>query len=66
MHSHDDPTPGAGRIAHDGLTFMLSETPGEIRRRPLLGEHDEDVTREVLGYSEEEVNQLITEGVLEQ
>ncbi len=57
--------PETGRIAHDGLTFALSATPGEIRRAPLLGEHNEFVYREVLGLSEEEVNQLITEGVLE-
>lgn len=57
--------PEAGRIAHDGLTFALSATPGEIRRAPLLGEHNEYVYKEVLGFSEEEVNQLITEGVLE-
>jgi crotonobetainyl-CoA:carnitine CoA-transferase CaiB-like acyl-CoA transferase len=57
--------PEAGRIAHDGLTFALSRTPGEVRRAPLLGEHNEYVYREVLGFSEEEVNQLITEGVLE-
>ncbi len=57
--------PETGRIAHDGLTFALSATPGEIRRAPLLGEHNEFVYREVLGFSEEEVNKLITEGVLE-
>jgi len=57
--------PEAGRIAHDGLTFALSKTPGEVRRAPLLGEHNEYVYKEVLGFSEEEVNQLITEGVLE-
>ncbi len=58
--------PEAGKIAHDGLTFSLSATPGEIQRRaPLLGEHNEYVYREILGLSEEEVNQLITEGVLD-
>ena len=57
--------PEAGRIAHDGLTFALSKTPGEVRRAPLLGEHNEYVYREVLGLSEDEVNQLIMEGVLE-
>ena len=57
--------PEAGRIAHDGLTFALSATPGEIRRAPLLGEHNEYVYKEILGFSEEEVNQLITDGVLE-
>lgn len=57
--------PEAGTIAHDGLTFSLSATPGEMHRAPLLGEHNEYVYREILGFSEEEVNQLITEGVLE-
>ena len=56
----------AGRIAHDGLTFTLSATPGEIScPAPLLGEHNEYVYREILGFSEEEVNQLIMEKVLE-
>ena len=58
--------PEAGTIAHDGLTFSLSATPGEIRQRaPLLGEHNEYVYREILGFSEDEVNQLIMDGVLE-
>jgi crotonobetainyl-CoA:carnitine CoA-transferase CaiB-like acyl-CoA transferase len=58
--------PEAGTIAHDGLTFSLSATPGKIQQRaPLLGEHNEYVYREILGFSEEEVNQLITDGVLE-
>jgi crotonobetainyl-CoA:carnitine CoA-transferase CaiB-like acyl-CoA transferase len=57
--------PEAGKIAHDGLTFALSATPGEIRRAPLLGEHNDYVYREVLGFSEDEVNRLITEGVLD-
>ena len=57
--------PEAGEIAHDGLTFALSRTPGEIRRAPLMGEHNDYVYREILGLSEEEVNRLITDGVLE-
>lgn len=57
--------PEAGVIAHDGLTFTLSATPGEIRRAPLLGEHNDYVYREILGFSEEEVDQLIIDGVLE-
>ncbi len=57
--------PEAGRIAHDGLTFALSATPGEIRRAPLLGEHNDYVYKEILGFSEDEVNQLITDSALE-
>jgi crotonobetainyl-CoA:carnitine CoA-transferase CaiB-like acyl-CoA transferase len=57
--------PEAGRIAHDGLTFALSATPGEIRRAPLLGEHNDYVYGEVLGLSEDERNRLTVEGVFE-
>lgn len=57
--------PEAGRIAHDGLTFSLSATPGEIRRAPLLGEHNDYVYREILGFSEEEIDRLTVEKVLE-
>ena len=57
--------PEAGRIAHDGLTFSLSATPGEIRRAPLLGEHNEYVYRDILGLSEQEIDRLTVEGVLE-
>jgi benzylsuccinate CoA-transferase BbsF subunit len=56
--------PEAGRIAHDGLTFNLSETPGEIRRAPLLGEHNDYVFKEVLGFSEDEINRLTVEQVI--
>jgi benzylsuccinate CoA-transferase BbsF subunit len=57
--------PEAGLIAHDGMTFTLSNTPGEIRRTaPLLGEHNEYVYKEILGFSEDEVNQLIVEKVI--
>ncbi len=57
--------PEAGMIAHDGLTFSLSATPGEIRRAPLLGEHNEYVYREILGIPAEEIDRLTVEGVLE-
>jgi benzylsuccinate CoA-transferase BbsF subunit len=57
--------PEAGRIAHDGLTFSLSATPGEIRRAPLLGEHNEHVYGDILGLSQDEVDRLTVEGVLE-
>jgi benzylsuccinate CoA-transferase BbsF subunit len=44
----------------------MSETPPEIQRRaPLLGEHNEYVLREMLGYSEEDFNRLVAEGGVE-
>ncbi|MBE0481044.1 MAG: CoA transferase, partial [Dehalococcoidia bacterium] len=57
--------PEAGRIAHDGLSFALSRTPGEIGRAPLLGEHNEFVYREILGLQESEFDRLMVEKVLD-
>jgi benzylsuccinate CoA-transferase BbsF subunit len=58
--------PEAGPTAYDGPPFRLSRTPGYLRRyAPLLGEHTDYVCKEVLGYGDEEVAQLIIDGVLE-
>ncbi len=47
------------------VPFQLSGTPGRPRRAaPLLGEHNDYVLQEVLGMSENEVNQCILDGVL--
>ncbi len=45
--------------------FKLAEAPAEVARPNLLGEHTEYVCKEVLGMSDEELVQLIQEGVLE-
>ena len=56
--------PEIGRHAYDGNAFVLPESPPEYRPAPLLGEHTEQVCREILGLSEEEVGVLRDEGVL--
>jgi crotonobetainyl-CoA:carnitine CoA-transferase CaiB-like acyl-CoA transferase len=54
-----------GRAAYDGPPAVLSKTPGELRSpAPLLGEHTEYVCREILGLDDEEVADLLVEGVL--
>ncbi len=45
--------------------FILSETPAEQRRSPLLGEHNQWVYREVLGLPDREIERLIADGVIE-
>jgi crotonobetainyl-CoA:carnitine CoA-transferase CaiB-like acyl-CoA transferase len=44
---------------------ILSETPAEIRRSPLFGEHNEYVYTKSLGLSDEEFVELLQAGVLE-
>jgi CoA:oxalate CoA-transferase len=57
--------PGVGRMKISGSPIYLSETPGEVYApAPLLGQHSEEVLREVLKYSNEEINQLKEEGVI--
>jgi formyl-CoA transferase len=40
------------------MPIKLSESPARIERSPLLGEHTDQVLKEVLGYSEEKLTSL--------
>jgi len=56
--------PGVGPMKIVGSPFHLSETPGEVMNpAPLLGQHTTEVLSQVLGYSEEKIQQLIDENV---
>ena len=56
--------PVVGRTRMFGVPVKLSETPGSIRRpAPLLGEHTDDVLKE-LGYSAAEIDALRSESVI--
>jgi len=48
-----------------GVHFLMSKTPYEVKRSPLLGEHNDYVFKDILGLSDEEVAQLITDGVID-
>ena len=55
-----------GLHAYDGPSFRLSKTPGELRMpAPCLGQHNEYVYKELLGMSDEEVEDLTAQGALE-
>ena len=57
--------PGAGSLRISGSPIRLSETPGRVERpAPRLGEHSEEILRDVLGYSAERIEALKTEGVI--
>ena len=58
--------PEAGRTAYDGPPFRLSKTPGELRSpAPMLGEHTEYVTKEILGLNDDEIADLMVAGALQ-
>ena len=61
------PHPGLGPVALPKSPFRMSETPVMIRNRaPLLGEHNEKILGEYLGYSIAELAKLTEAGVLAQ
>ncbi len=59
------PHPELERFHYEAPPYILSETPAELRRSPLLGEHNRRVYREVLGLADGEIDRLMAEGVIE-
>jgi len=57
--------PEIGEYVAPGPPFKLSRTPSEVRRAPLLGEHNEYVLKDLLGISDEEIAELLIAGALE-
>ncbi len=54
-----------GEIAMQNVAPKLSETPGEIRHAaPLLGEHNDEIYRGLLGLDEAEMARLSADGVI--
>lgn len=59
----DQPVAGKMRIANSPI--RLSETPGQVREpAPLLGQHTEEILKENLGFSREQIEQLRGLGVI--
>jgi len=57
--------PAVGRMQQAGFPFKLSETPAEARRHPpLLGEQTDEVLRELLDLTPDEVAELRREGAI--
>jgi crotonobetainyl-CoA:carnitine CoA-transferase CaiB-like acyl-CoA transferase len=57
--------PLAGKWLMAGAPWRFSKTPAGIRQpAPLLGQHNHYVLNELLGMSEEEIQRLVDEGVV--
>ncbi len=56
--------PTRGKYLTVGNPVKLSDSPVEVARSPLLGEHTAEILQEVLGYNAEQVSQLRGSGVV--
>ena len=56
--------PTRGKYLSVGNPIKLSDSPTEVRRSPLLGEHTDEILRDVLGYSEADVGQIRGSGAV--
>ena len=50
--------PQRGKWYNVGMPIKLSDSPARIERSPLLGEHTDEVLKEVLGYDEAKIASL--------
>jgi formyl-CoA transferase len=53
-----------GRMTLPGCPIKLGDSPVEITTSPLLGEHNAEVYRELLGYGDEEIARLKEERII--
>jgi len=58
--------PEIGDGVYYGATpsFIMSKCPWQVKRAPLMGEHNEHVLKDILGLSDKEVEDLIMEEVV--
>jgi CoA:oxalate CoA-transferase len=55
----------SGKVKTPGSLFKLSRTPGNVNfPAPLLGENNEEVLSEMLGYTQEEITKLSNDGTI--
>lgn len=56
--------PERGKYRTVGNPIKLSNSPTEVKRSPLLGEHTEEILADVLGYSAEDIDSLREAGAV--
>ena len=56
--------PTRGKYFTVGNPIKLSDSPSEVKRSPLLGEHTDEILRQVLGYDDKKVQEFKQSGAL--
>ncbi len=56
--------PARGKYLSVGNPIKLSDSPSEVKRSPLLGEHTEEILSQVLGYDDQGIAELNASGAL--
>ena len=57
--------PTRGKYLSVGNPIKLSDSPAEVTRSPLLGEHTDEILRQVLGFSDHQVAEIHDSGALD-
>ena len=56
--------PTRGKYLNIGNPIKLSDSPSDVERSPLLGEHTTEIMRDVLGFSDAEIEAAREAGVI--
>ncbi|MEA2985992.1 MAG: formyl-CoA transferase [Alphaproteobacteria bacterium] len=56
--------PGRGKYLTVGNPVKMSDSPCEVKRSPLLGEHTDEVLKKELGYSDKEIAEIRMSGAI--
>jgi len=56
--------PARGKYLSVGNPIKLSDSPTEVIRSPLLGEHTDEILRSVLGYGDEQIAVIEASGAI--
>ena len=57
--------PERGKYFSVGNPIKMSDSPTEVKRSPLLGEHTDEVLRQVLGFTDHQVAEIHDSGALD-
>jgi formyl-CoA transferase len=56
--------PTRGKYLTVGNPIKLSDSPSDVVRSPLLGEHTQEILRDVLGFRDEQVAEIERSGAI--